>query len=94
MKLHIGNLPKTVTEAELSDLITPIAKPSTLEIVKDNVGASRGYGYAAFDSDDDARAVIRGLNGKTVGGQELKLGEARPRPTNSRRQSPPPASGV
>ena len=79
MKLHIGNLPKSVTDSELTALITPIAKPTSLEIIKDSTGVSKGFGFAEFATDDEAKAVITGLNGKNVGGNELKLGEARPR---------------
>ncbi|MBK5259051.1 MAG: RNA-binding protein [Thermoanaerobaculia bacterium] len=78
MKLHIGNLPKTFTESELKSLLTPFAEPTSLEIIKDNQGQSRGYAYAEF-SDEHARAVIAGLDGKDAGGQTLKIGEARPR---------------
>ena len=41
MKLHIGNLSKSVTEAELKDLILPFGAPSSVEIVKDHDGTSR-----------------------------------------------------
>lgn len=84
MKLHIGNLPRTVTEAELTELITPIAKPTSLEIIRDQAGVSKGFGFAEFASDDEAKAVIAGVSGKTVGGNELKLGEARPRRNDAR----------
>lgn len=79
MKLHFGNLPKTLTEAELKDLVVPFATPTTLEIVKDSMGGSKGFGFGEFASDDQAKAVIAGLDGKEVGGNTLKLGEARPR---------------
>ncbi|HEY0144210.1 MAG TPA: RNA-binding protein [Thermoanaerobaculia bacterium] len=84
MKLHIGNLPKTATEAELSDVLTAFAKPTSLEIIKDQSGVSKGFGFAEFASDDDARAVIAGVNGKDLGGNELRLGEARPRKADTR----------
>ena len=79
MKLHIGNLPKNVTDAELTDMITPIAPATSVEIIKDQTGASKGFGFAEFATDDQARAVISAMNGREVGGQTLKLGEARPR---------------
>ena len=79
MKLHIGNLPKNVTDAELTDMITPIAPPTSVVIVKDQTGVSKGFGFAEFATDDQARAVISGMDGREVGGQTLKLGEARPR---------------
>lgn len=84
MRLHIGNLPKTITDGELNDLIAAFAKPTSLEIIRDSAGTSKGFGFADFATDDDARAVIAGLNGKTVGENELKLGEARPRKPDAR----------
>jgi RNA recognition motif-containing protein len=90
MKLHIGNLPKSVTDTELSALVVAIAKPTSLELVKDaTTGVSKGYAFAEFATDEEARAVMSGLNGKEVGGQTLKLGEARPRKGDAR---PAPAT--
>lgn len=85
MKLHIGNLPKTATENDLSALITPIATPTRLEIVKDSAGVSRGYAFAEFTTDDEARAVIAGVDGRDLQGNNLKLGEARPRKSDEKR---------
>lgn len=89
MKLHIGNLPKSVTDTELNQMISAIAQPTSVEIVKDIAGASKGFGYADFASDDEARAVIAGMNGRDVGGQELRLGEAKPRRTSAPRAPRP-----
>lgn len=79
MKLHIGNLPTSLTDTELTEMITPLASPSSVEIVRDRSGVSKGFGFAEFATDDEARAVITGLNGRDVAGKVLKLGEARPR---------------
>jgi RNA recognition motif-containing protein len=79
MKLHIGNLEKSITDQELTDLITPLAPATSVEIVKDSAGHSKGFGFAVFATDDQAKAVIAGMDGKDVKGQTLKLGEARPR---------------
>jgi len=79
MKLHIGNLSKSVTETELKDLITPFGTPATVEIVKDHLGASKGFAFAEFADAEHARAVISGLDGKEISGRALKIGEARPR---------------
>lgn len=87
MKLHIGNLPKTYTESELKSLLTKFAEPSSLEIIKDNQGQSRGYAYAEF-TDEQAKAIIAGLDGKDAGGQTLKIGEARPRKTDQPKAKP------
>ncbi len=79
MKLHIGNLSKGVTEAELSDVIMTIARPSSVEIIRDPAGLSKGFGFAEFATDNEAQAVMSGLNGRDIGGQQLKVGVAKPR---------------
>ena len=88
MKLHIGNLPTTVTDKDLSEMITTIAPATSVEIVKDQAGVSKGYAFAEFATDDEARAVISGMNGREVSGQALKLGEARPRKSASTAPTP------
>jgi RNA recognition motif-containing protein len=88
MKLHLGNLPKTLTEPELKKLVTAFAEPTSLEIIKDHAGASKGFGFAEFANADHARAVITGLDGKEVSGQVLKIGEARPRKGDKPAQAP------
>ena len=79
MKLHIGNLPKTVTEQELRDLVTPFGDAGKFEIATDVSGASKGFAFAEFANDEHAKAAITGLNGKDVNGQALRVSEARPR---------------
>ena len=85
MKLHIGNLSKSVTDAELKDLIQPFGAAASVEIVKDHLGASKGFAFAEFAQADHARAVITGLDGKDIGGQMVKIAEARPRKADSPR---------
>ena len=79
MKLHIGNLPKTMTEQELRDLVTPFGEATKYEIAKDPSGVSRGFAFAEFSNDEHAKATINGLHGKDINGQALKVSEARPR---------------
>ena len=79
MKLHVGNLPKSLTESELTDLVTPFAQPTSVEIVKDSAGTSRGYAFIVVGDETQGKALATGLDGKEVGGQTLKVGEARPR---------------
>lgn len=91
MKLHIGNLPKTTTEQQLRDLVTPFGDATQLEIAKDVSGVSRGFAFAEFANDDHGRAAITGLHGKDVNGQALRVSEARPRGTGQPKSSAPQA---
>lgn len=79
MKLHIGNIAKNITEPELKVMITPFAEATSIEIVKDTMGVSKGYGFAVFTDDAHGKAVIAGLDGKEFSGSTLKVAEARPR---------------
>jgi cold-inducible RNA-binding protein len=79
MRLHIGNIPSDVSEAELETLITPYAAPTALEIIKDHNGQSKGFGFADFAETEQGQAVITGLHGRDLSGKTLTVAEARPR---------------
>ena len=80
MKVYVGNLPKQTTEAELNELATPYGSLVSAEIATERSdGASKGFGFLEFSSDDAARAAITGLDGRDVNGQVLKVSEAKPR---------------
>ncbi len=88
MKLHIGNLPFSVGEDELKNLLSAYS-PDEVTLIKDKFsGRSKGFGFANIPSDEDAQKAISELNGKDMGGRELKVSEARPmeeRPERPRR---------
>jgi len=80
MKLHVGNLSKQVTEAQLGELAAPFGTVVSANVATErSSGASKGFGGIEFGTDDEARAAISGLDGKDVNGQALKVSEARPR---------------
>lgn len=91
MKLHIGNLPKDITQAQLSELVTPHGATTMVELATDRDGASKGFGFVEYSSDDQAKAAITALDGKELNGQTLKVSEARPRKDQGR---PAPAAPV
>ncbi len=81
MKIYVGNLSKQVTDSQLNELALPFGKPESASVITERSGgttASRGFGFIQFNSDDEARAAIAGLNGKEVHGQNLKVNEAKP----------------
>lgn len=78
MKLHVGNLPKDVSNEQLDELARPFGTLESAEIVTDRSnGQSRGYGFLLYTSEEDARAAITGLDGKDLHGQVIRVSEAR-----------------
>ena len=70
----------TVTLCGLNEAVTPFGTPDTVNLIKDRVtGASRGFGFVEFQNDEQAKAAIAGLNGKTVDGKVLKVNESQPK---------------
>jgi RNA recognition motif-containing protein len=84
MKVHFGNLPKSVTEGELRNLVVPFGEPSSLEIVTDTTGVSKGFAFGEFAEADHGNAVIQGLDGQDLSGNSIRVAEARPRKTDAR----------
>ena len=78
MKLHVGNLPFSVSEEELKNLFSDY-NPEEVALIKDKFsGRSKGFGFVTISDDEVAQKAISEMNGKDVGGRELKVSEARP----------------
>jgi RNA recognition motif-containing protein len=81
LKLHVGNLSKQVSDAQLNDLATPFGTLLSAKVVTErNGGESKGFGFIEFGSDDEAKAAMTGLDGRDVNGQALKVSEAKAKP--------------
>jgi RNA recognition motif-containing protein len=82
LKIHLGNLSKEMTDAQVNELVTPFGTPKTFELAKERNGRdSRGFAFIEYETAEEANAAIAALNGKEVSGQVLKASEARPRKT-------------
>ena len=80
MKLYVGNLPKQVTDTQLNELATPFGKVVSANVATEAAGgASKGFGFIEYSSEDEARAAITGLNGRDMNGQTLKVNESKSR---------------
>jgi RNA recognition motif-containing protein len=78
--LFVGNLNFQTTESELSALFTPFGQVTRINLVKDReTGRARGFAFVEMPGDEEARKAIAGLDGKAIGGRNLKVNEARPK---------------
>ena len=80
MNIYVGNLSYTLSESELQDAFAEFGEVSSAKILSDReTGRSRGFGFVEMPNQAEGEAAVAQLNGKDVGGRELKVNEARPR---------------
>jgi RNA recognition motif-containing protein len=80
MKLYVGNLSKQVNDSQLNELGAPFGKMLSANVaVEKGSGDSKGFGFIEYSTAEEGNAAIKGLDGKDVHGQALKVNEARPR---------------
>jgi RNA recognition motif-containing protein len=78
--LFVGNMSFQTTEADLRALFEPFGQVSRVHIATDReTGRARGFAFVEMPNDPDAAKAIAGLDGKEVGGRNLKVNEARPK---------------
>ncbi|CAF99790.1 unnamed protein product, partial [Tetraodon nigroviridis] len=64
--LYISNLPLSVDEKELHNMLQPFGQVVSTRILRDYSGSSRGVGFARMDTTEQCHAVISHFNGKFI----------------------------
>jgi len=83
-KLYVGNLPYDIGEQDLRELFAGAGSVDTVSIVRDMAtGQARGFAFVEMASDADAQNAITTLNNHQLGGRNLTVNEARPKPQRS-----------
>lgn len=78
--LFVGNMSFQTTESELRALFEPFGQVSRVHIAMDReTGRARGFAFIEMPNDAEAAKAISGLDGKDLGGRNLKVNEARPK---------------
>jgi RNA recognition motif-containing protein len=78
--LFVGNMSFQTTEGELSELFKPFGQVTRVHLVTDReTGRARGFAFVEMPNDDEAAKAIAALDGKELGGRNLKVNEARPK---------------
>ena len=81
MNLYVGNLNYDMTEDELRNAFAEHGEVQTAKIITDKfTGRSRGFGFVEMASQEAGSAAMENMNGKDMGGRQLVVNEARPRP--------------
>jgi len=78
--LFVGNMSFHTTEADLTALFQPFGQVGRIHIVTDReTGRARGFAFVEMPNDAEAVKAIAALDGKEMGGRNLKVNEARPK---------------
>ena len=78
--IFVGNLSFQTTESEVGELFKPFGQLGRVHIAMDReTGRARGFAFVEMPNDAEAAQAITALDGKSVGGRNLKVNEARPK---------------
>ena len=78
-KLYIGNLPFSATEAELKEVFEQHGTVESINVITDReTGRPRGFAFIEME-DSGADAARQALDGKDIGGRNIRVDEAHDR---------------
>jgi RNA recognition motif-containing protein len=84
LRLYVGNLSFNTTEQELQDLFATAGQVASVNVMRDMAtGRARGFAFVEMASEADAQNAINQLNNRDLGGRNLTVNEAKPRPERS-----------
>jgi len=79
MKLFIGSLPYSITEAELSELCGAFGTVVSAKMIIDQFsGQPKGFGFVEMSNRSEGHKVMESLNGKDYKHRNLVCNEAKP----------------
>ena len=83
-KLYVGNLPYQIGEAELQELFSQAGSVESVRVMRDMAtGRARGFAFVEMSTDEEAQKAISQFNEHSMGGRNLTVNEARPKPERS-----------
>jgi cold-inducible RNA-binding protein len=78
--LFVGNMSFQTTSADLKALFEPFGQLARVHVAMDReTGRARGFGFVEMVNDAEAATAIAALDGKDIGGRNIKVNEARPK---------------
>jgi RNA recognition motif-containing protein len=80
VKLYVGNLSYTTTEADLESLFAKAGQVVSVTLIKDrDTGNSKGFAFVEMGSQVEVEKAISMFNGLDLDNRELKVNLAKPR---------------
>jgi RNA recognition motif-containing protein len=95
VRLFVGNLPYSATEAALRDLFSGVGPLSYIYLPTDrDSGKPRGFAFVEFSERSHAEEAIRRFNNQMFMGRPLAVNEARERDSRPPSSAPRPPAPV
>lgn len=80
MKLYVGNLAFSTSEADVRSLFEQAGAVGSCEMVSDKfTGQSRGFAFVEMDTSEAGTEAIKRFNDFELDGRKMVVNEARPR---------------
>jgi RNA recognition motif-containing protein len=84
--LFVGNMSFQTTESDLRELFNGLGQVTRIHMAMDReTGRARGFAFVEMPNDDEAAKAITALDGRELGGRNLKVNEARPKTASAPR---------
>lgn len=78
-KLYVGNMPFSVTDAQLNELFAKHGNVTSVNIITDKFSnRPRGFAFVEMESEEAAQKAIAELNGTQLEGRALVVNQAKP----------------
>ena len=80
MNIYVGNLPFSITDADLRETFSRFGEVSQVNLISDKfTGESKGFGFVEMSNNSQADAAIKGLNGTDLKGRNITVNQAKPK---------------
>lgn len=76
VNLYVKNLDEQVDELRLKEEFMPMGQLTSLKLMVDETGRSRGFGFVCYSNPEEASRAIQELNGKLLFGKPLYVAHA------------------
>ena len=84
MKLYVGNLSFDTSESDVREALSQFGQVDDVTLITDrDTGRPKGFGFVEMPNDQEAREAINALDGKDLGGRNIKVNEAKPKTERS-----------
>jgi len=84
-KLYVGNISFKTQESDLENAFGEFGSVASVKIITDReTGRSRGFGFVEMGSEDEAQTAIENLDGKEIGGRNLRVSVAQDKRSGDR----------